>query len=110
MFIVRGENIYPGTIEGTLRSIDGFGGEFRVIVSRTEAMDDLLIQAEYADTFSEETAREQLHTAMRERLPTRLGVHPIIELVAEGTVPRTEFKARRVINNRNLYRQPLDRG
>ena len=47
---------------------------------------------------------------LRERLWTRLGVHPIIELVAEGTIPRTEFKARRVIDNRNLYRQSLDRG
>ena len=47
---------------------------------------------------------------MRERLRTRLGVHSIIELVAEGTIPRTEFKARRVIDNRDLYRQSLDRG
>ena len=47
---------------------------------------------------------------MRERLRTRLGVHSIIELVAERTIPRTEFKARRVIDNRDLYRQSLDRG
>jgi len=37
---VRGENVYPGAIEDTLRAIDGFGGEFRVIVSRREAMDE----------------------------------------------------------------------
>jgi phenylacetate-coenzyme A ligase PaaK-like adenylate-forming protein len=40
MIIVRGENVYPGAIEDTLRAIDGFGGEFRVIVSRREAMDE----------------------------------------------------------------------
>ena len=110
MFIVRGENIYPGAIEDTLRAIDGFGGEFRVIVSRTDPMDELLIQAEYAGAFSEETAQERLRTTMRERLRTRLGVRPVIELVAEGTIPRTEFKARRVVDNRDLYRQSLDRG
>src|SRR2546426_2368096 len=48
MFIVRGENIYPSAIEDTLRAIDGFGGEFRVIVSRREAMDEFLIRAEPA--------------------------------------------------------------
>ena len=58
MFIVRSENIYPCAIEDTLWAIDGLGGKFRVIVSRTDAMDDLLIQAEYADSFSEETAQE----------------------------------------------------
>ena len=110
MFIVRGENIYPGAIEDTLRAIDGFGGEFRVIVSRTDPMDELLIQAEYAGAFSEETAQERLRTTMRERLRTRLGVRPVIELVAEGTIPRIEFKARRVVDNRDLYRQSLDRG
>jgi phenylacetate-CoA ligase len=41
---------------------------------------------------------------MRERLRARLGVHPQIELVPEGTLPRTEFKARRVIDDRDLYR------
>jgi phenylacetate-CoA ligase len=46
MFIVRGENIYPSAIEDTLRAIDGFGGEFRVVVSRREAMDDLVVQVE----------------------------------------------------------------
>ena len=40
---------------------------------------------------------------MRERLRARLGVHPIIELVPQGTIPRSEFKARRVIDDRDLY-------
>ena len=73
-------------------------------------MDELLIQAECADAFSEDTVQKQFRTTMRERLRTRLGVHPIIELVAEGTIPRTEFKARRVIDDRDLYRQSFDRG
>ena len=47
MFIVRGENIYPAAIEDTLRTIEGFGGEFRVIVSRRETMDELVVRAEY---------------------------------------------------------------
>jgi phenylacetate-CoA ligase len=45
---------------------------------------------------------------MRERLRARLGVHPIVEIVPQGTMPRTEFKARRVIDDRDLYRHALD--
>jgi phenylacetate-coenzyme A ligase PaaK-like adenylate-forming protein len=41
--------------------------------------------------------------AMRQRLRAKLGVHPIVELVPQGTLPRTEFKARRVIDDRDLY-------
>jgi phenylacetate-coenzyme A ligase PaaK-like adenylate-forming protein len=42
---------------------------------------------------------------MRTRLRARIGVHPVLELVPEGTLPRTEFKARRVIDDRDLYRE-----
>lgn len=103
MFIVRGENIYPSAIEDTLRSIEGFGGEFRVIVSRRDRMDELLIRAEYSQSCADAAAQQRLRTAMRERLRARLGVHPIVELVPQGAIPRTEFKARRVIDDRDLY-------
>jgi len=105
MFIVRGENIYPSAIEDTLRAIEGFGGEYRVIVSRHEAMDELRVRAEYAASHADPARRQALAATMRERLRARLGVHPMIELVPEGTLPRTEFKARRVIDDRDLYRQ-----
>jgi phenylacetate-CoA ligase len=100
MFIVRGENIYPSAIEDTLRAIDGFGGEFRVIISRRETMDELLVRAEYAASHRDPVA---LGAAMKERLRARLGVTPVMELVPEGTLPRSEFKARRVIDDRDLY-------
>ena len=105
MFIVRGENIYPSAIEDTLRAIDGFGGEFRVIVSRREAMDELLVRAEHAADVGDAAARARLAQTMKERLRARLGVTPIVELLPEGTLPRTEFKARRVIDDRELYRK-----
>ncbi|PYM22987.1 MAG: phenylacetate--CoA ligase, partial [Candidatus Rokuibacteriota bacterium] len=49
-------------------------------------------------------ARVRLAQTMKDRLRARLGVTPIVELVSPGTLPRTEFKARRVIDDRDLYR------
>jgi phenylacetate-CoA ligase len=108
MFIVRGENIYPSAIEDTLRAIEGFGGEFRVIISRRETMDELLIRAEYAPAWAAPEAQERLRRTMVERLRARLGVRPVVELVEPNTLPRTEFKARRVIDDRDLYRRALE--
>jgi phenylacetate-CoA ligase len=104
MLIVRGENIYPSAIEDTLRAVDGFGGEFQVIVSRNEAMDKLLVRAEYAPSHSDPDKLSALRITVRDRLRTRLGVHPVVELVPSGQLPRHEFKARRVIDDRDLYR------
>ena len=44
---------------------------------------------------------------MKEQLRARLGVTPLIELVPEGALPRTEFKARRVIDDRDLYKKGI---
>ncbi|MFL5430964.1 MAG: phenylacetate--CoA ligase family protein [Myxococcales bacterium] len=103
MFIVRGENIYPSAIEDVLRAVDGFGGEFRIVISRTQAMDDLLVRVEIAK--DHEPRRAQIEREIAQRLQARVGVRPRLELVAEGTLPRTEFKARRVIDDRDLYRK-----
>jgi phenylacetate-CoA ligase len=105
MFIVRGENIYPSAVEDVLRAIEGFGGEFRIVISRREAMDELLIRAEIASSHLH--LRDQLSATMRERLQARLGVRPTLELVPPGTIPRTEFKARRVIDDREMYRKSV---
>jgi phenylacetate-CoA ligase len=109
MFIIRGENIYPSAIENTLRSIDGFGGEFQVIISRQENMDELLIKAEYSPSHSSADLSESLRNTITEQLRTRLGVRPTIELVPQGVLPRTEFKARRAIDNRELYQESLNK-
>jgi len=105
MFIVRGENIYPSAIEEALRGVPGFGGEFRIIVSRKERMDELLVQVEYAAFVQDMRA---LESQLRERLQAKCGVRPRLELLPQGTLPRTEFKARRVIDDRDLYRKGAD--
>jgi phenylacetate-CoA ligase len=107
MVIVRGENIYPSAIEDTLRALDGFGGEFRVIVSRREAMDELLVRVECAASHAAPEAQARLQREAVERLRARLGVRPVVEVVPAGSIPRTEFKARRVIDDRDLYRQAV---
>jgi phenylacetate-CoA ligase len=105
MIIVRGENIYPSAIEEVLRAVPGFGGEFRIIVSRKERMDELLVRAEFAPDVADMGAFER---TLHERLRAKCGVRPRLELVPQGTLPRTEFKAKRVIDDRDLYRKATD--
>ena len=97
MFQVRGENIYPSEIDKVLNSLDGYAGEHRVIISRESAMDELLVRVEAAggDAFAPACAAS---------LRKVLGVRARVEVVAPGTFPRTDFKARRVIDDRALFR------
>lgn len=109
MVIVRGANISPSAIEDTLRATPGFGGEFRVVITREEAMDRLVVQAEYAREVASQADRDgavltRLRKEMEERLRTVIGVWPTVSLLPPETLPRSEFKARRVIDNRDLFR------
>ena len=63
------------------------------------------MRAEYAGSHAAPEAQARLRAAMAERLRARLGVRPLVELVPEGTLERSEFKARRVIDDRDLYRK-----
>jgi phenylacetate-CoA ligase len=112
MCIVRGANIYPSAIEDTLRAVEGWGGEFQMIISRDRAMDELVVRVEY----SREWARHAdmapgILEALREGVATLLrsviGIRPIVRLEPPGTLPRNEFKARRVVDNRTLYEESL---
>ncbi len=106
MFIVRGENVYPSAIEEVLRAIDGFGQEYRIIVSREETMDELVIQAEFRPEMeSRADALDALRKTMESRLRAVIGVRAMVQLVPPGQLERTEFKARRVIDNRDLFHE-----
>ncbi len=103
MFQVRGENIYPSEIDKVLNAVTGYGGEHRILVSRQGAMDELLVRVEAAATTAEgdhlTTFGQRCESELRKVLGVRVKVEPVIP----GTFPRTDFKARRVIDDRNLY-------
>jgi phenylacetate-CoA ligase len=101
MFVVRGENVYPSAIEDVIRGIKGFGDEFRIIITREKTMDELIVQAESSpevdpDLFPELKAK--LETQLRAR-----GLRTNVQMMEPGTLERTEFKAKRVIDKRSLY-------
>lgn len=108
MLIIRGENVYPSAIEEVLRGMEGFGGEFRIVVSREKAMDELMVQAEYSPDIqraaqNDPVVLERLRGQMANRIKSKIGLRPNIELLAPGTLERTQFKARRVIDRRKLF-------
>jgi phenylacetate-coenzyme A ligase PaaK-like adenylate-forming protein len=110
MFTVRGENVYPSAVEDVLVGTPGYGGEYRLVISRTEAMDELVVQIEIDDGAhqrgeSDPGSLEALQRQVADRLRATLGIRATVRLEPPGRLPRTEFKARRVVDNRELYQE-----
>jgi phenylacetate-CoA ligase len=107
MFQIRGENVYPSAIEDVLGALAGYGGEHRIVITRTGAMDELLVRVE-VDSVTHAAGEEALAKfgrVAREGLARALGVRANVEVCVPGTFPRTDFKARRVIDDRDLFRE-----
>jgi phenylacetate-CoA ligase len=104
MFTIRGENIYPSAIDGILNEIPGYGGEHRIVISRDGAMDELLVRMDAAEEVYAKRATGALKTRAEKDLAKALGVRARVEVVAAGEIPRTDFKARRVVDDRDLFR------
>ncbi|MDZ7811271.1 MAG: hypothetical protein U5L11_16075 [Arhodomonas sp.] len=105
MFQIRGENVYPSEIAAVLTELDGYGGEHRIVVSREGVMDELLVQVEMDG--ATEAGGDAAIAAFREHaasaLARMLGLRVAVEPVSSGTFERTDFKAKRVIDDRDLY-------
>ena len=106
MFQIRGENIYPSEIDAVLNELTGYGGEHRIIISREGAMDELLVQFDASEEVygQGEQATSVLQKLASESLRKVLGVRAKTEVVAANAITRTDHKARRVIDDRELFK------
>ncbi|MGH2361076.1 MAG: phenylacetate--CoA ligase family protein [bacterium] len=107
MITIRGENVYPSEVDAVLNQIPEYGGEHRIIIAREGTMDELLVRVEAASGVFERggEAIAGMRSETGRRLQKVLGLRTVIEIVPPGTFPRTDFKARRVVDDREVFRQ-----
>lgn len=109
MFVIRGENVYPSAIDDVVMKCEGYGGEHRIVISRGATMDELAVQVEF-DPGTTQLAEQAWREALEDQLRMVLGVGAKVAPVSPGTFDRTDFKARRVIDDRDLFRSLQGRG
>ena len=88
-----------------LNELSGYGGEHRIIITRDGAMDELLVRMDAEeDLYAREDELEALRQGAEKKLGAVIGVRARVEIVAADSIPRTDFKARRVIDDRDLFK------
>jgi phenylacetate-CoA ligase len=105
MFTIRGENVYPSEIDAALNELPAYGGEHRIVISREAAMDELMLRVETnAETFGRADALQKFRAEVEHKIQKVLGLRTLVEIAAPNSIPRTDFKARRVIDDRAVFR------
>jgi phenylacetate-CoA ligase len=94
---LRGIKMYPTQIEEGVRSVPGIGDEYEIVLSTTpDGLDVMVLRVEHADHASPGGVAERIAAEVRIRCEIRADV----EVLAPGTLPKTEFKAKRVRDTR----------
>jgi phenylacetate-CoA ligase len=102
MLIVRGVNLFPMQIEKVLMDAPQVGNNYQIVLMTREHLDELIIKAEVVDEtlFANSEALKQLRATLIEELRSEILLTPRVELVEPNSLPKSEGKAIRVIDQR----------
>ena len=106
MLIIRGVNVFPSQIETVLLEMSETKPHYLLIVDRVNNLDVLEIWVEVeGQFFSDEIKKlEGLKKKIQHNIESALGISADVKLVEPKTIERSEGKAKRVIDKRNIGR------
>lgn len=97
----RGVNIYPSSIDTILSQVPGLGSEYQIHLTRDalSGRDHMRLVIERAEAVATSRGAELMHEASHQ-IKKQLLVSAELELVAYGSLPRSERKSQRVFDGR----------
>ena len=99
MLVVRGENVFPSQIEEILLQVGGLTGNYQLVVDReARRLDTMQVRVEAREGAEQVGLRQRAEERIRETI----GLTVPVTVLAPGALPRSEGKARRVIDLREL--------
>lgn len=106
MLIVKGVNVFPSQIEQVLLQ-QGLTSNYQIIVDREKYSDTIEVLVEmtpelFSDSVTDLSAKEKEVVA---GLKSMLGIYAKVRIVEPKSIVRSEGKAVRVIDRRNLYKK-----
>jgi phenylacetate-CoA ligase len=104
MFIIRGVNVFPSQIEAALLEVEGTLPHYQIILTRHKGLDQVEVQVEVTSEWLSDRigAMEDLQNKLARQIEHTLGIHVVVVLVEPHSLQRSEGKANRVIDRREL--------
>ncbi len=103
MLKIRGVNVFPSQVEHVILSL-GMEPNYQIVVDRVNNLDVMTVKIEMSDALLSDSVRkvEDQENRIKAAMQTTLGVSAKIKLVEPRSLPRSEGKAVRVIDNREI--------
>ncbi len=104
MFIIRGVNVFPSQVESAMLAVEGTLPHYQIVLTRDKGLDKMELKLEVTpEVFSDKVrALEELRKKIAHSLDHTLGLHVQVTLVEPRSIARSEGKAKRVMDLRNM--------
>jgi len=104
MLIIRGVNVFPSQIESVIMEFDGIEPHYQLVVEREGRLDTLTVMVEVNEMiFSDEVKDlQEKERSLENNIKEMLGVSAKVRLVEPKSIQRSEGKAVRVIDKREI--------
>jgi len=99
LLIIRGVNVFPSQIEELVLQFSALAPHYQIELSKVGNMDALALRLEGQPGVQETVVQQQVGE-LRNQIKSLIGVSCNMELLPEGGVPRSEGKAKRVVDRR----------
>jgi len=100
MIILRGVNVFPTQIEEQILKCAGLAPHFQIELTREGRMDSMTVNAEAMPAAASDGARAASGKELAHHIKSVIGISARIQVGLPGSGPRSEGKARRVVDNR----------
>ncbi len=103
MLIIRGINVFPSQVEHVILSC-GLEPNYQIIVDRKDSLDTMIVKIEMTDAMFSDAVRDidKAEQTIKAKLLSILNIAAGVKLVEPHSLPRSEGKAVRVIDNRKI--------
>ena len=95
-------NVFPSQVEAALLVVEGTLPHYQILLTREKGLDQIEVQVEVTpEVFSDQVrALENLQAKLADSLEHTLGLRAKVRLVEPRSIPRSEGKAKRVVDRR----------
>lgn len=99
MLIIRGVNVFPSQIEEQLLAVDALSPHYFIELSKQGNLDAIEINVELAGGASA-ASKDEAASGLQNRVKSYIGVSASVKVHDQGGIPRSEGKAKRVVDTR----------
>ena len=102
MFIIRGVNVFPSQVETALLTVEGTLPHYRIVLTTDKGLDQMGVEVEVSAEVASDQVRvmEDLRKRIGQAIERIVGIRVGVRLVEPHSIPRSEGKAKRVVDQR----------